>query len=263
MSADTMPCGCLGHSDYEDLCRYPALETDRDEWKRRALERDLEVAREKTTREGAESSRDELADVVRTTRDVLGCAPNETCPAAVRRLLARAEQAEASRDAEMVLRQAAESAMDQLGREHDAEKVAREHTVIANAGLRDALRGLMIARPDEDAPCFRDRLRWVAAVGVAERALAADQPGDALMLLGNAVGQYQHRDETTLLETFRRLMDERARIAHMHAPEYVQALESLRDAVREYLTPTAPSHEHDLGPVRRALASVDALKEER
>lgn len=25
MSADTMPCGCLGHADYEDLCQYPAL----------------------------------------------------------------------------------------------------------------------------------------------------------------------------------------------------------------------------------------------
>lgn len=26
MSADTMPCGCLGHADYETLCRYPVLE---------------------------------------------------------------------------------------------------------------------------------------------------------------------------------------------------------------------------------------------
>lgn len=26
MSADEMPCGCYGHADYEDRCRYPALE---------------------------------------------------------------------------------------------------------------------------------------------------------------------------------------------------------------------------------------------
>lgn len=27
MSADIMPCGCEGHFDKEELCRYPALET--------------------------------------------------------------------------------------------------------------------------------------------------------------------------------------------------------------------------------------------
>lgn len=167
MSADTMPCGCLGHADHEDLCRYPALEAERDG------------------------------------------------------LRTRVEQAERERDEA------------RNGWLRDAELLQRAEA--NNAGLRYALGTLARACPDEGAPTGEAWAQWLVAVGVAEHALATDHLGDALVDLADAVRQYQHRDETTLLETFQRLMDERNRIAQMRPPEYVQALEAVLADAAEWM----------------------------
>lgn len=183
MSADTMPCGCLGHADHEDLCRYPALIAERDEAER-------------------------LGAIVVNERD-------------------------------------------EARQQRDDANAARERAEANNAALSKHI----------DTACHLLSLGQVErAVSYLRKAASHEHPGAALVSLADAVRQYQHRDETTLLETFQRLMDERARIAHMHAPEYVQALERLSDATREYLAPTWPNREHDLGPVRAALATVDTLK---
>lgn len=49
-------------------------------------------------------------------------------------------------------------------------------------------------------------------------------PGAALLALHNAVRQYQYRDEADTLATFRRLMEERRRIAECIPPEQSSAL---------------------------------------
>lgn len=137
---------------------------------------------------------------------------------------------------------------------------AQRRAEVVNAGLRYALETLVRACPDEGAPPNWNSMQWLRALGAAEHAIAVDHPGGALVDLANAVSQYQYRDETTLLETFRRLMDERARIAHMYAPEYVQALEALHAAVSAYLHEMHTAGIADDAAVGDACAPADALK---
>lgn len=204
MSADTMPCGCLGHADHEDLCRYPALEAERDGLRAKLAQAERELGKARS--DGAAAF---LAGKAEAREEI--------------------ERAEAS-----------------------------------SAGLRYALGALICACPDEGTPANWNSMRWLRALGVAEHAMTADHPEDALVSLANAVRQYQHRDETTLLETLRRLMDERSRIAQMRPPEYIRALERVRDAAEPFrsacLHPEPWPGGDSCTELVLSCADVDALK---
>lgn len=92
MSADTMPCGCLGHADYEEMCRYPALQVElaqareareRAERERNEAKRTVDAAvatireandarkEEKAARECAEAERDEAKHISRDMGSII------------------------------------------------------------------------------------------------------------------------------------------------------------------------------------------------
>jgi len=65
MSADEMPCGCLGHYDNLDLCEFPKLEAERDDLR-------AALTAEKAAREKAEAWKThafEAAQVLTAERD--------------------------------------------------------------------------------------------------------------------------------------------------------------------------------------------------
>lgn len=161
MSSDMMPCGCAGHLDNIDLCRYPALR-QRVAQLEAALERQHQNAANWAVKQGEQR--------------------------------ARAEQAEKERDAARALLRVTAEACRGLGPvTPEVEAVvgqaltARERAEADNATFReDSRRGMLLwhgshcemsggAYPENPSECVDRQCRtWAAR-------LAADHPGAALL----------------------------------------------------------------------------------
>lgn len=128
MSADEMPCGCWGHADYEERCRYPKLEQDLSAERKRREGLEDELHLERLAHTAAVTRADQAERERDAEREAVGLSAEDRDSA-----IQRAEQAERERDA-------AREGMSGQQRLYAEVEEKLERAEADNAALLDGLR---------------------------------------------------------------------------------------------------------------------------
>lgn len=196
----------LGRDRDAQCARAKRAEKERDEWEQAWGMRGTERQRLEARAEQAERERE---DTLRMWREYKTAKDTDIASADAARERAEEELAEArsiARDMGAII----SDTMEALDGEPDDNMIGLARALVAD-----------LKRAEADNAALLVALR--EAVAGRRFELKMPHPGAALLDLADAVRQLQHRDESTLLAIFQRLMEEWKRITTMVEPERIHA----------------------------------------